>query len=515
MMTKGRVADLVARVGAGLRQALTGMQAGPRSTQSNTLNYLGVTTLDPTRLAAAFQLADMGMITDQASLFELIEEQNGHVFAELSKRRRAVTGLQWHLQAPRDASQSEMDRTAELEDMVRECAPFNDFRYDLTDAVGKGFAAIEIDWRLGDEWVPKGFRFEPQRNFQIDRDTGALMYLNMGLPEPLREWKWVVHRHKSKSGYLESQALFRVLGWLYAYKAYNQRDMQRFLELYGIPLRIGKYPSGLRKEDRDVLLRAVRNIGNDGAGVIPSTMEIDFIQAKEGSVGDFLDSVRYWESKESMAILGGTLTSQADGKTSTNALGTVHNEVRREIMLHDVEQIDPTVQDQVVNRISRLNGMFEPGREPRFEHDTAEPIDQAAMVNMLKVASGMGMRIGVEWAHEALQIPMAAEDAAVLRGGGGGPDGAAGAALARLAALARAAKDGDVTGAYAAQLAALCAPIEQAQVQRIAAELAQAGGFEEAIARIEALAVRPTDQAWVEALALGMSAANLAGRGDA
>ena len=59
-------------------------------------------------------------------------------------------------------------------------------------------------------------------------------------------------------------------------------------------------------------------VGNDGAGVVPSTMSIEFVQAmKTGSVDDFLSAIEYWERKQSMAILGGTLTSQADGKTST------------------------------------------------------------------------------------------------------------------------------------------------------------------------------------------------------
>ena len=138
----------------------------------------------------------------------------------------------------------------------------------------------------------------------------------------------------------------------------------------------------------------MRNIGNDGAGVVPSTMSIDFIQAtKTGTVDDFLNAVGYWERKQSMAILGGTLTSQADGKTSTNALGNVHNEVRREIMLHDVEQVQPTINAQVIRPIALLNGMFQADRMPCFEYDTTEAVDQKAMVEGIGYAHSRGKHV--------------------------------------------------------------------------------------------------------------------------
>jgi phage gp29-like protein len=495
------------------RSGLDRLQAGARSTQANTLNYASVNTLDPSRLASAFASADQGFITDQATLFELVEEQDPHIFAELAKRRRAVTGLGWQLHPPKDASQAEIDRTEELADMLRNIPRFEDAQYDLTDAIGKGFAALEIEWKTGSSWLPQALHWVPQRMFQVDRDTGAIQFLKMGLPEALREWGWVVHEHRAKSGYIEQAALFRVLAWTYAYKAYNVRDMQRFLEVYGLPLRLGKYPAGIAPKQRDELLKAVRNIGNDGAGVVPSTMSIDFIQAtKTGTVDDFLNAVGYWERKQSMAILGGTLTSQADGKTSTNALGAIHDKVRREIMLHDVRQIEPTMNGQVVRPVALINGMFPADRLPTFGYQTEETVDQAKMVDVLVKAADVGMEIDVEWAHQTMQIPRAAKGAKLLVASGKPTTSPADAALVRLAALAKAGEQ-DITGPYAAQLAALCAPHEQALIQQIAAIVAEAGDFDEALAGIEAL--KANNPKWAEAMALGMAAANLAGRADA
>lgn len=498
------------------KRELAEMQAGPRSTQGNTLNYASVNTLDPSRLASAFAAADQGFITEQATLFELVEEQDAHIYSELAKRRRAVTGLGWQLTPMEDANQSEINRAIELSAMLAEIPRFEDAQYDLTDAVGKGLAAMEIDWRTGDEWTPRALNWVPQREFQVDTQSGELRYVKNGMPEPLRQWGWVVHEHRAKSGYIEQAALFRVLAWTYAYKAYNIRDMQRFLEMYGLPLRLGKYPAGVTPKQRDELLRAVRNIGHDGAGVVPSNMTIDFIQAaKSGTVDDFLHATEYWERKQSMAILGGTLTSQADGKTSTNALGEIHNQVRREIMLHDVRQITPSMQSQIVRPIALLNGLFPEDRIPTFGYQTEETVDQSKMADVLEKAADMGMEIDLDWAHKTMQIPRAAKGAKLLLARSAAtPPGPADAALVRMAALAaqgRAVTE-DLPGAYAAQLAALCAPHEQSLIQQIAAVVAEAGDFDNAIAGMAALTAN--DPKWAEAMALGMAAANLGGRAE-
>jgi phage gp29-like protein len=505
-------------------------QAGPRAGQDQTHNYLGVQTLDPSRLAGAFAQADTGHIDEQAKLFSLIEQHDPHIYAELAKRRRAVTGLGWQLNAPKDATQAELDRTEELADMLRAIPRFEDAQYDITDAVGKGISAHEIEWQTGSTWVPKALHFVPAYMLRIERTTGEVQYLANSMPEPLAPSKWIVHEHRSISGYIEQAALFRVLAWTYAYKAYNALDMQRFLEKYGMPLRLGTYPSGIAQKERDELLRAVRGIGNDGAGVVPNTMSIEFVQAmKTGSVDDFLSAIEYWERKQSMAILGGTLTSQADGKTSTNALGQIHNEVRREIMLHDVRQIAPTVQAHLVRPIAIFNGMFADGRMPTFGYDTAETVDQAAMVKVFQEAANMGLRIDVEHAHQVLQIPMADDKATVLQAASkpatatppgqpapGTPQDTK-AALTRLVALAQN-KSGDDAGAlpaYIAQLTALASPHEQALVQQIASIVTDAGGYDEAINQLEQLAVATRPTALAETIALGLAAANLAGRGEA
>ncbi len=60
----------------------------------------------------------------------------------------------------------------------------------------------------------------------------------------LRPFGWISHTGKAKSGYLSRTGLIRVLAWPYLFKNYSVRDLAEFLEIYGLPLRVGKYPDG-------------------------------------------------------------------------------------------------------------------------------------------------------------------------------------------------------------------------------------------------------------------------------
>jgi phage gp29-like protein len=44
--------------------------------------------------------------------------------------------------------------------------------------------------------------------------------------------------------------LHRVLSWSFLFKNYGIRDVMEFLETYGLPSKIGKYPSGATEKEK-------------------------------------------------------------------------------------------------------------------------------------------------------------------------------------------------------------------------------------------------------------------------
>ena len=223
----------------------------------------------------------------------------------------------------------------------------------------------------------------------------------------LRPFGWLSHRVKSKSGYLSRIGLARVVVWPFLFKNYSVRDLAEFLEIYGLPVRLGKYPEGSSEKEKATLLRAVLSIGHNAGGIIPKGMDIDFQTAAAGSADPFMAMVSWAEKSQSKSILGGTLTSQADGKTSTNALGNVHNEVRQEIRDADLRALGNTLTSDLVYPLFALNGKSyrSPRRCPRFVFDLTEPEDLGQLGNGLKAFVDMGLAVPVSWVREKTRIP--------------------------------------------------------------------------------------------------------------
>lgn len=365
--------------------------------------------LTPKKLYSIMGAAEAGDLMAQSDLFIDMEEKDAHVFAEMSKRKRALLTLDWRIVAPPNATAEEKRQTAQLDEWITNIAAMDDVLLDCMDAVGHGFAAQEIEWQqLGRVWLPKTLTHRPQRWFRTPRFDGNDLRLrdNSSDGAPLWPFGWLVHKHRAKSGYLTRAGLHRVLAWPYLFKTYSVTDLAEFLEIYGLPLRVGKYQAGATQDEKAALLRAVTAIGHNAAGIIPEGMTIDFETAAEGTHGPFEAMIAWCEKSQSKAILGGTLTSQADGKTSTNALGVTHNEVRRDLLKSDARQVQNTLTMGLCYPLLALNlGAVDPRRTPRFEFDTREPEDLELYSTALPKLVASGVKVPRAWAQEKLMIP--------------------------------------------------------------------------------------------------------------
>lgn len=374
--------------------------------------------LTPARLAALLEAAEQGDLVAQYELFEDMEEKDGHIHAEMGKRRRAVTGLAWDIVPPPNASAAEKAAAKWLKEVVAEIPDLEDALYDLTDAVGKGFAALEYEWhRLDGTWLPQTVTHRPQSWFRLHRGYRQELRLRDHTVEgtPLQPFGWLVHTHKCKSGYLERSGLFRVLVWPYLFKNYSVADLAEWLEIYGIPLRMGKYPVGASEKEKAALLRALVSVGHNAAGIMPSGMEIDFKEAATGDARPFEVMLDWCERTESKVILGATLTSQADRGSNTNALGNVHNEVRKDLRDSDAKQLAATLTRELLYPIVALNGRADSiRRAPRWLFDVSEAEDIKAYADALPRLVAIGMRIPRQWAQEQVGIPEPEGDEEVL-----------------------------------------------------------------------------------------------------
>ena len=345
-----------------------------------------------------------------------MEERDGHICAELSKRKRAISGLSYEIKAPKNATPQENTLAETIAEIFEELPDFEDIILNLSEAIGFGFANLEIAWDLtGGVWQPLNLTHRPARWFQLSMTDRNQINLRDGSSNGAELWQagWLVHKHKAKSGDVSRMGLHRALALPYLFKQYAVNDLAEFLEIYGLPMRLGTYPNGASDAEKRKLAQAVALIGHSAAGIVPDGQKIEFVEAAKGTGEPFKTMMDWCESTQSKVILGGTLTSQADGKSSTNALGNVHNEVRHDLLKSDAMQIASSL-NRFIKLICQVNGWK--GRPPVFVFDTNEPEDLALFADAIPKLVAVGMnKIPESFLYEKLKIPMAKEGEVVLK----------------------------------------------------------------------------------------------------
>lgn len=485
--------------------------------------------LTPSRLASILDAAELGDLVRQCELWEDMEEKDTHLASEMGKRRRALLQLDWDVLPPPSPSAKEKRAVQDLKALLAELPEFEDVLFDVTDAIGKGYTCLEFDgWhRVERIWLPRSVMHRPQAWFTVWRNEGCeQIRLRDGTVEgvELQPAGWITHTHKAKSGWLARSALYRQLVWPYLFKNYSVADLAEFLEIYGIPVRVGKYPPGASEKEKATLLRALASIGHKAAGIIPDGMLIDFIDAATGDPDAFKLMIEWCERSQSKAILGGTLTSQtSDSGGGAYALGEVHNEVRKDLLKGDARQVAATISRDLVFPIAQLNGLCDGLRRcPRFHLSVQETEDIQTYSEALPKLVAMGMRVPRQWAQERLGIPEpeagdedvlqapAPSDAEPASAPAPAPRGQLAAATAqRPAAESRAYSD-----ALAQALMPLAEPELDAWVAEVRAALADAPSFDQLLARLADLQQQLPIERLGLLLADAFAAADRAGRAD-
>lgn len=394
------------RQSASIRHLHTDMEAHPAS------------ALTPQRIHSILVRAEQGDLVALLDLADDMQERDGQIFSMLQQRTSAVQMMPLQVMPPDNASAAEQRLTERAQELLA-LANINmpSLLMWSMDAVLKGFAAIEMTWDYRSGALLPKLTQGQQRWFTTGKEEARntlLLRTDDGAGQALRPLNWIVHQHPSLSGYLSRQALARVLVWPFLFKHYSLRDFAEFLEIYGIPMRLGVYPITASDDDKATLLRAVSEIGHNAAGIIPQGMQIDFKDAASGQQAPFLDMATYMDGVIAKVVVGQTLTS-GEGQHGTQALGTVHNEVRLDIAEADARLVSDTLTAQLLRPLLALNERMADGvRLPSLVLDAGRDEDLGSYADNLTKLAGAGMRISVAWAHKKLRIPQASDGEAVL-----------------------------------------------------------------------------------------------------
>jgi len=381
--------------------------------------------LTPQKLTTLFKQADGGDVYSQAEMFEEMEEKDTHLFSQLQTRKNAVLGLEYDVHPYSDSADDK--KIAEfVAENIFNLNDFDDALLDLLDAIGKGYSMSEIIWAVdGNRAVIDGLRWIHAKK-AIFYDIGASSWdKTFEMPRIVTEeqpflgeimppFKMVYHRYKARSGYDTRAGILRVCAWMYLFKNYALKDWVAFLEVFGMPLRLGKYGAGASSDDKDALMAAISSLGSDAAGIISKNTEIEFVETMKGQSKENPFSVLavFCDAQMSKAILGQTLTTQ-EGSSGSYSLGQVHDLVRHDLIKADCEALAKTLRFQVIRPLVGYNfGWDKP--LPGFNFKFEPPEDLKSLSEVYKNLSEINFPLTAEHISERFKVPMAKKGDTIL-----------------------------------------------------------------------------------------------------
>jgi len=370
--------EIAAPTTTGVRQVVTGHPAEG---------------LDPQGLAMLLREADGGDPIRFLELAEQIEEKEPQYLTTLGTRKRQVAQLRITVEP--GGTDRRAERDADLVRAVLERDTLESELHDILDAIGKGYSATEIVWDLDSrEWTPRRLAWRDPRWFGFDPTDLRTLRLRdeAGRLQPLPFGKFIVHRVSAKSGIPLRGGLARPVSWWWLFKNFTVKDWVTFAEIYGQPLRVGKYHQGATDQEIRTLMRALSRIGTDAAAAIPESMQIEFVKdTSASSSADIYERLcRYVDELISKLVLGQTTTT--DAISGGHAVSQEHNEVRGDIQASDAGELSATLTRDVARPIVLFNHGEPPGGAfPRVRVSQPDTLDSDQVEKLVRIGARVSM----------------------------------------------------------------------------------------------------------------------------
>ncbi|MGO8738617.1 DUF935 domain-containing protein [Rhodoblastus sp.] len=362
--------------------------------------------LTPEKLAAILQASKRGDHRPYLELAEEMEERDLHYLAVLSTRKRQLARLKPSIDEDHAKARGVDKKVIEAVKELVEAPEFRLLLEGMTDSFGKGYAAVEIMWTSVDgRWKPAAYLWRDPKYFTFDYVSRSELRLaelttldGLALPPA----KFVVHMPAIKAGVPIRAGFAWLAAWAWLFKQYTLKDWVSFLDIYGMPLRLGKYHPSATPDERRKLLQAVSRIAVDAAAIIPESMAIEFLEAKGNSDKPFEALGSYLDKQISKAILGQTMTT--DGHAGGLAQAKIHNEVRIDILEDDAEKLEFTLDRDLISWFVKLN-FGDQAPRPRVKFPVAEPQDIAVKSTAIAQLIPMGLKVSQAAVRDIVGLP--------------------------------------------------------------------------------------------------------------
>jgi phage gp29-like protein len=395
----------------------------------------------PAAVGGALDAGARGDFTLQHDLFNTMEDTWPRLRANLHKIKHAVRKLPFNVQplTPKGGapSASAQEKAAFVESALwldvgapaRGNQAFLDAIFELMDAVARGFAVVEIDWKVDAQGylVPAGYRRVPVRYLALD-PAGELALKLSGAPfasaaSDLQGFgdypgKFLVGVYRSKSGPLGEGAQLRALAPLWLGHMLGWEWLLQKTELFGSPIRWATYPTGATQAEIDTLVSMLRNMGTAAWGAFPQGTQL---QLQQGTIPGVAGPSEPTERLMALAnracdllFLGQNLTTEQSGQ-GARAAAQVHREVELDLYENYAAFLVDIINDQLIPNLVELN-WGNRDELPFVEVEIPRPNRDQEKADRDKLLFGdLGLPVSLQYLYERHKVPAPAKGDALFQ----------------------------------------------------------------------------------------------------
>lgn len=299
--------------------------------------------------------------------------------------RRSGFKKSWSL-TPYDDSTRAAERLS-FHRRVLEGLRLRDLLEDIHDGHLFLYHVIDFDWQVeGGRQVPTGHEPYEQRYFRYsDPDAPGFGELvidrgHSSAAEPIPDTALVVEARKQPG-------MLPVLRD-YILKTFGLESWASFVESFGEPFLMMKYPPGTSDEEKKEMDSQLEQIAASSRGRAPKGTELEVHEAGRDT-GDHKDFTARSDKGIAVTLLGHANAVEDSGGVNVGGRQASY-EVRHHVAETDMYFIEPYV-NELIQTVHRLN--FGDGRAPRWELNKTKPVDAKEHAEIIDVAHRHGARI--------------------------------------------------------------------------------------------------------------------------
>lgn len=436
------------------------------------------------------------------------------------QRELALIAKEWGVE-PGDSSAKAKKAADRLEAMLkRDDIAWDDKTQKMLGAVLYGYSVAELMWAtdgseitLSDIKVRKRQRFGFLPSGELRLRTQEAMADGEALPTG-KFWAFACGADDDDEPY--GLGLGHYLYWPCFFKKNGIKSWLTFLDKFGQPTAVGKYPAGASDIEKSRLLQALAAIQSSSAIRIPDGMVIELLEASRSGTADYTSLYDRMNAAISKVYLGHTGSTDA----TPGRLGGEDNagEVRDDLIKADADLVCGSFNRTVAKWITYYNDGPDVA-PPRVWRKTEPDEDLKSAADKDKTLFDMGFRPTIKYitdkygeGYEAAPEPNTPDRAA---NAGGSPTVTAGQ-VDNPAQFAEGEADIDPTSvdSQTEQLVSEAGSSIKVMVDQIAAFAEQAESLEALRDRLLASYGDLDNSGLTKVMALGFAAAELSGRFD-